>query len=830
MLSQRLKYVQFSDHMSFRQLYIVALLLLGSMNVWGQTQNAFIRAAEDAFNSGNYYASLDYYLEAIEFDTADVDLKFRAGDAARHFDSYEKAEELYTYVISEDNEAKYPSAIFQLAFVQQMQGKYDIAKRNYELYISQFENDDQRLTDRANKEISSIDWAKDKILNPEPSITVDPITGDINSPFSEIGAIIDGDKIVYSSVKYFPEDRKKYSDKFIAKVLTKAPSVPAYEIAEEFNKPNLHTANAAFNMNRTRLFYTVCEYTSDSDIRCDLYTRTVSGDAIFGEEVKLPGPINMDSFTTTQPSIGFDKDSGQEVLYFVSNRSGGAGGLDIWAANITGVDSYADPVNISAVNTAYDEVSPFFHKNSQVLYFSSEGDMSIGGLDVYRSLKERGGFQKPENLGAPVNSSYNDVYYTLSEDGDRGLMSSNRYGSQYIDENNKSCCYDVYEVTIGDLEIYLNALTFDAKSLDSLEGVTVQLVSATTGTVINTITNTIGNDHLFQLERGTEYLVISTKRGFYPDTLPVNTNTVYKSDTLIRKVHLERSSLELQVLTFDEISRKELPGTTVTLENLTDGNIQKVVLTNENSNDFVFDVVPGQSYRITASRDRYYEASKEFVAVDNDGSGTILKNLYLTRRDLNIYLPLALYYDNDIPDRSSSSLTTDIAYSETFDEFVIKKLDFKERYARGLSDAEKEMAEARVDTFFENDVKEGYDMFLRFLDYVYGQLQDGSSFDISIRGFASPRADTRYNLALSQRRVESVQNELRTYKNGDLWQFVVDGQLKITELSYGESLAPDNVSDALYDRRNSIYSPEASKERRVEIVEIKQGSVLLNEN
>ena len=202
---------------------------------------------------------------------------------------------------------------------------------------------------------------------------------------------------------------------------------------------------------------------------------------------------------------------------------------------------------------------------------------------------------------------------------------------------------------------------------------------------------------------------------------------------------------------------------------------------------------------------------------------------------------MALYFDNDIPDRRSGvlasgakngsnaeartdKLTTELKYSDTFDDYVVRKDEFKSRFSRGLKADEKSLAEQRVDDFFETDLKGGYDRFTRFLDYINGQLQDGYSFDVSIRGFASPRADTRYNLALSQRRVVSVQNELRDYQNGTLLQYIENGQLKITELSYGESLAPDNVIDLLYDRRNSIYSPDASKERRAEIVEIKQGS------
>jgi len=399
----------------------------------------------------------------------------------------------------------------------------------------------------------------------------------------------------------------------------------------------------------------------------------------------------------------------------------------------------------------------------------------------------------------------------------------------YIDEHNKSCCYDIYRADIEDLEINLNALTFDAKSLDSLEGVTVQLICVESGEVLNTITNDLANDHIFKLTRGKEYLLVSSKKGYHPDTLPLNTNTIFSSQDIVRKIYLERSTLELQVFTFDDISRNALPGTTITLEDLTDNSIQTITVTNESSNDFLFDIIPGHSYRVTASRDRYYSDSVEFVAQDNDGSGVIRKDLYLVRRDLNIYLPLALYYDNDIPSSSANNqgrtnaLNTDISYSETFDEYVVRKADFKRGYSRTLSGDQKTEAENRVDAFFEEDLKGGYDRFLRFLDYIYGQLQDGNKFDISVRGFASPRADTKYNLALSQRRVVCVQNEINDYNDGALLPFIENGQLKITELSYGESLAPDNVSDVLYDRRNSIYSPEASKERRTEIVEIKQG-------
>ncbi len=811
--------------MSMRIAYIFVVLILSLNVVSSQTRQAWTAAAEEAYDDGKYYSALTYYLETLDFDSTDLEVIYMTAESARKFHSYELAEQFYTEVVSRDADGIYPKSTYWLAQVQQYQGKYDMARRNYELYLSTEEGDDQFATSKAKKEISAIDWAKSIIDNPETSVEVSLLEGSANTPYSEIGAISKGDQIVYSSVSELPLDRKQYGNEFISKIMTVNEGGLPVELQEDLNNPNLHTAHAAYTLNGARMFYTICENQSGGSIRCDLYVRSVGSDGSLGEAAKLPAPINVDSVTSTQPSIGFDKSSGKEVLYFASDRSGGKGGMDVWMVTLEGINEYGTPLNVSAVNTSSDDISPFFHSPSQVLYFSSDGYATLGGFDIFRSVVDGGLFGKPENLGTPTNSSYNDVFYSLQDDGVQALFSSNRTGSQYIDEKNRSCCYDIYKVEISDLQINLNALTFDARSLDSLEGVNVKLFCVESGELLNEITNDIGNDHLFNIDRNKEYMLISSKPNYATDTLFFNTNAIFKSEEITKKIYLKRTSLDLQVFTFDEISQEPLRGTTVKLIDLTDNSVQEVVLTNEIGNDFLFNVVPGRGYRIVASRDRYYPDTVEFVARDDDGSGRIVKNLYLVRRDLNIYLPLALYFDNDHPDLRSRLLTTEKRYFDTFDAYILKKADFKREYTRNIGSSEKELALNRVETFFEHDVKGGFDRFTRFLDYIYGQLKDGYSFDLSIRGFASPRADTRYNLALSQRRVVSVQNELRSYQNGGLIPFIESGQLKITELSYGESLAPDNVSDKLYDRRNSIYSPEASRERRVEIVEIKEGGL-----
>lgn len=795
---------------------IFVFCLFASLGMFSQTQKAFIEAGDKSYVLKDYYSSLYYFNEALAFDSTDIKLNYKTAEAARLFQSYKKAAKHYSVVLEKDTEGLFPLTSYHLASMQQMQGQYDAAATSFKMYVSEHGDEDPYLTQKAQKELASVDWAKQMLLKADPGIRIEKLGDQINTPFTEFGAIQGDSGIVYSSMRFEPLVKANIPVPYISKVLNENGT----EFKSGINRTDLHAAHVTYNMNKSRVYYTICKNLNANDIRCELYSRAVLGDGSLGNEVKLPDHINLAEKTSTQPNIGFDKGLGKEILYFVSDREGGLGKLDIWYSIIEGQDSYSQALNLGIVNSPEDDITPFFHDNSQVLFYSTNGNTSFGGFDIYSSVKGNGVFEKPVNLGSPQNSSYNDLYYVLSPDGIESLFSSNRLGSNYIDELNESCCYDIYKSVITDKTIKLIAYTFDSQSLDSLEGVTITVIDNSSKKEIAQVTNSIANDFSFDLEKGKTYTVISSKPGYHNDTMSINTMTSTGKNDILRKIYLQRSNLELQVFVFDAISRESLPGVSVRLKDLTDGSIQEVLLTNEIANDFSFTLVPGHTYRLIGTKERFYDAVLDFIG-NEDGNGLITKELYLPRRDLNIYLPLMVYFDNDIPEAYRDVLKTNMTYSQAFDLFVLKQYDFVDSYSAGLKDEERTLAIQRVKDFFLSDVNGGYDRLHRFFSVMVESLSQGKSFEISLKGYASPRADTKYNLALSQRRVSSMQNEIRAYKKGIFLPYIDNGQLKITELAFGESLAPDNVSDALYDQRNSIFSPEASRERRVEIVEIK---------
>jgi len=194
--------------------------------------------------------------------------------------------------------------------------------------------------------------------------------------------------------------------------------------------------------------------------------------------------------------------------------------------------------------------------------------------------------------------------------------------------------------------------------------------------------------------------------------------------------------------------------------------------------------------------------------------------MFLDIGDIYSFLPLILFFDNDQPDIRSYKARTDKIYSETYPPYYARKEEFKDQWASKLKSEDIPQSDISYETFFNDRLKKGNDDLSKFLDILIGMLERGDKFEIFLKGYASPRASTQYNLILSQRRIFSVKNELLKYNDGILKKYLDNKQLTVLEKPFGEMTAPKKVNDNIKDTRLSIFSLDASNERRVEIVEV----------
>ncbi len=135
--------------------------------------------------------------------------------------------------------------------------------------------------------------------------------------------------------------------------------------------------------------------------------------------VPLGKEINS-RYLETHASISADG----ELLYFTSNRPDGWGGLDIYRSRRAEDGTWMEPENLGfGINTYYNEETPFISQNDSVLYFSSEGMKTMGGYDVFHTrIDEEGYFTVPQNLGYPISTTMDDLFYNPGWQGTRGYL------------------------------------------------------------------------------------------------------------------------------------------------------------------------------------------------------------------------------------------------------------------------------------------------------------------------------------------------------------------------------------------------------------------------
>ncbi|MGB4838598.1 MAG: hypothetical protein WBP08_06345 [Saprospiraceae bacterium] len=803
-----------------KSVFSIFLLLACAGNIAAQSpsKRQFIEAAEREFADKNYYGALIYYNEALEYDNTDKDITFKAGEAARLFNAYSKAAEKYHILIDTLNDESHPIAIFWLGNMKQRMGKYDEAQKYYEMYLSEFSGIDTFYTAKAKKELASIEYANSLSKNYKRNIKFEKLGEDINTPASEIGGNVFNQEFYFTSMKYKEDKPVQLPARDISKLLKKDKDNLIAPLQGYINQRDQLVANSSVNFNGSQIYYTVCNYINGSEVRCEIYRSDIDKDGNFSKEIKLPDPINLPGTTSTHPHATKDKVTGKEILYFVSDRKEGVGGLDIWYSLIDEKFGFSQPINIKEINTPDNEITPFYNNTTDFLYFSSDGRIGLGGYDVYKSGRVNDSFGGVIGAGVPVNSSYHDIYYSESGEGSTAYLSSNREGSFYLDSYFESCCYDIYKMEITKIDLDLNTLTFDKLTGRPLKKATVILIDQDTGEELVRFRNDHGNEHKFPLVADRNYFIIAQRENYFPDTIKLSTIGLDQSESILKKMYLSTDKMLLDVFTFTKIGKLPLDGATVTLIDMSDQSVREISEQNLLTNEFNFMLDRGKLYKVIGKKEGYSDSEEIIDTRPYDKSGLITKELYLDKFVLQDLLPISLFFDNDMPDVASKSTLTKTKYGDLVDKYIIRKSEYKDRFTRPLPTNKKEEALSNYENFFEGDIKGGYDKFKLFVNNLLHELEAGNKVELVLKGFASPRADSKYNLALGQRRVNSVKNEMIFYDNAELKKYFLTGQLVLTDISFGKELAPPEVPADVKDERNSIYNILAAKERRVEIL------------
>ena len=213
-------------------------------------------------------------------------------------------------------------------------------------------------------------------------------------------------------------------------------------LSNKINTEKFNEGAQSISADGRYLFFTGCNR-PDGLGRCDIYVSHKEGSS-WGDPFNLGAPLNT-PYWESQPTISPDGNT----LYFVSNRPGGLGGYDIWKSMLKSDGYWSKPENLGAeINTPYDEHTPFIHSDGRTLYFSSDGWPGMGNKDIFLSrLGDNNKWSLPENLGYPINTFNEETGLIVTPDGTEALFSSTMKGGY------------------GDMDIYRFKMPADKKPM-----------------------------------------------------------------------------------------------------------------------------------------------------------------------------------------------------------------------------------------------------------------------------------------------------------------------------------------------------------------------------
>jgi outer membrane protein OmpA-like peptidoglycan-associated protein len=388
------------------------------------SQNALLSKAKDANQKGDKALALDLYLKALAKDPENQEINYEVGkiylETIYRYKSLPYLEKVYAKNPAYDKEInKYLGISYQYNHL------FDKAIEQYTLCKTKLSKDDPFLKEVERKIFESKN-GKEFVANPVKA-TIENLGPVINTSFAEYGPIVSAaeNELIFTSRREgstggdLDEDGEFFEDIYISTSTNGKWSKPR-KIGEEINTPS-HDASVGLSPDGRTLFI----YKSEGN--GDIFSCRMKRDSSWGEPVMLGTNVNTKKYYENAAAISPDG----KVFFFSSTKPGGLGNLDIYMCIRDANNNWGEAINLgNKINTEYDEEGPVLDLDGRTLYFSSVGHKCMGGFDIFKTVydPQTKEWSKPENLGYPINSADDDIYFTLSGDGRHAYYASVKEG------------------------------------------------------------------------------------------------------------------------------------------------------------------------------------------------------------------------------------------------------------------------------------------------------------------------------------------------------------------------------------------------------------------
>ncbi len=548
-----------------KRIFLLTILLTGVLisQSFAQTSS---KKGDDAFDQFRFDEAIEYYMQALPNAPSQEDyalMAYRIAYCYRDMRQMKLAEEFFAKALKANSQQLTPEARLYYADALRMNGNYEDAIEVYETYLD-IVPDDYRAEVGIESCKNVPKWEN------EPTryeVSTMAYFNSMQQDFAPAWADSKNRTVYFTTSREGTVGDSKnqksgtgFTDIFMIEQDRKGNWSEAVPLGGYINTEQDEGA-PSLNEKGNLMYFTRCYGGAKKDVPCKIFTAIKRGRSWSGEEeLVIPG---FEGYEVGYPYITKD----ELTLYFSAKAPTGFGGSDIYKMErADDKDPFGDPINLGEpINTSGDESFPHI-RDDGALYFASDGHVGMGGLDIFRAEPDgEGGFTEPINLRPPINSSADDFGIIFYNKRERGYFSSNRTGGKGLD--------DVYFFRVPPLDIAVRGIVRDTTKPHfefRLKGAKIQLLNEA-GLVAAYETSDDGTYFFKDLEEDMDYVLkASLGDEYFANTYSFTTREIYVDTTIVININMAQipQIITLPNIEYDLNKATLRPESTVALDGL----------------------------------------------------------------------------------------------------------------------------------------------------------------------------------------------------------------------------------------------------------------------
>ena len=537
--------------------FYIYILFFVFASITINAQNKDTKRADKLFNSLAYPEAIEEYTRILKQGKGGTYVYTQLAKSYTILNDTKQAESYYKKAAK--SKKADPEVVYSYAQILKANGKLEEHLTWMRKFVEKKPSDSRAQLFSSNPDYLS------KLSSMEPGFIVEN-AGELNTELSDFGSFVKDNVLYFSSARNNKRKSHNLNDEPFLDVYSATidgSSIGSPELLPGNVNTKYHEGVVAISPDGNRMYFDRNDYfkngisflkkaygkSSEGVNQINLYTaEKVSGN---WENIQ-PVVFNDSEYSTGHPALSPDG----KTLYFSSDKPGGKGGSDIYRVSVGSDGTLGIPEIVPGVNTEGTEVFPFVASDG-TLYFSSNGHLGIGGLDVFSVKPNGGSYSAPENLGPGANSSSDDFAIYLNPETMRGYISSNRSGGKGGD--------DIYSLEqLPPCEVDATLIVENASG-EAIPRALIKLVNVTEGTTDTNNATTAGT-YPFISNCNTEYTVTVSAEGYESETrtITIGNEKVSNNPFTLEKIVVEEPIVTTTLLEGDT-SKPEITATEVIL-------------------------------------------------------------------------------------------------------------------------------------------------------------------------------------------------------------------------------------------------------------------------